>query len=488
MELGNNTEISEFLLLGFSEEPELQPLIFGLFLSMYLITVLGNLLIILAVSSDAHLHTPISDSHLHTPMYFFLSNLSFVDICFTTTTILKMLINIQSQRKAISYEGCISQMYFYMLFAVLDDFLLTVMAYDQYVAICHPLHYTVIMNPQFCRLLVLLSWITNTLLSLLETLLVLRLSFWNDTKILEFLLLGFSKEPELQPLIFGLFLSMYLITVFGNLLIILAVSSDSHLHTPMYFFLSNLSFVDICFTSTTIPKMLQNIRTQSKVLTYEDCITQMYFFILFAVLDMFLLTVMAYDRFVAICHPLHYTVIMNPQLCGLLVLVSWMMSALNSLLQSVMVLRLSFCTDLEIPHFFCEINQLIQLACSDMFLNEIVMYFAATILAGMLGGASLTGILYSYSKIVSSIQGISSAHGKYKAFSTCASHLSIVSLFYCTILGVYLSSTGTYSSHSSAIASVMYTVVTPMLNPFIYSLRNKDIKGALKRITGMSVI
>ena len=155
----------------------------------------------------------------------------------------------------------------------------------------------------------------------------------NDTKILEFLLLGFSEEPELQPLIFGLFLSMYLITVFGNLLIILAISSDPHLHTPMYFFLSSLSFVAICFTSTTIPKMLQNIRTQSKVLTYEGCITQMYFFILFAVLDMFLLTVMAYDRFVAICHPLHYMVIMNPRLCGLLVLVSWMMSALNSLLQ-----------------------------------------------------------------------------------------------------------------------------------------------------------
>ncbi|XP_055398659.1 olfactory receptor 7A10-like [Bubalus kerabau] len=306
----------------------------------------------------------------------------------------------------------------------------------------------------------------------------------NETKILEFLLLGFSEEPELQPLIFGLFLFMYLITVFGNLLIILAVSSDSYLHTPMYFFLSNLSFVDICFTSTTIPKMLQNIRTQSKVLTYEGCITQMYFFVLFAVLDMFLLTVMAYDRFVAICHPLHYMVIMNPWLCGLLVLMSWMMSALNSLLQSAMVLRLSFCTDLEIPHFFCEINQLIQLACSDMFLNEIVMYFAAAIL----GGGSFSGILYSYSKIVSSVQRISSAQGKYKAFSTCASHLSVVSLFYCTCLGVYLSSAATHSSHSSAIASVMYTVVTPMLNPFIYSLRNKDIKRALEKIIRKAVI
>ena len=152
----------------------------------------------------------------------------------------------------------------------------------------------------------------------------------NITQISRFLLLGLSKQAEIQSFIFGLFLSMYLITVFGNLLIILAVNSDSHLHTPMYFFLSNLSFVDICFTSTTIPKMLWNIQTQNKVITYEGCITQMYFFVLFAVLDDLLLTVMAYDRFVAICHPLHYTVIMNPWLCGVLVLVSWIMGVLNS--------------------------------------------------------------------------------------------------------------------------------------------------------------
>uniref|UniRef100_A0A8C4PGK5 G-protein coupled receptors family 1 profile domain-containing protein n=1 Tax=Equus asinus asinus TaxID=83772 RepID=A0A8C4PGK5_EQUAS len=305
----------------------------------------------------------------------------------------------------------------------------------------------------------------------------------NDTQISEFLLLGLSKEAELKPLIFGLFLSMYLITVFGNLLIILAVSSDSHLHTPMYFFLSNLSFVDICFTSTTIPKMLVNIQTQSKGITYEGCITQMYFFMLFVVLDTFLLTVMAYDRLVAICYPLHYPVTMSPVLCALLLLVSWIMSALNSLLQSLMLLWLSFCTDLEIPHFFCEIKQVVQLACSDTILNDTVMCFSAV----LLGGGSLAGILYSYCKIVSSICGISSAQGKYKAFSTCASHLSIVSLFYCTSLGMYLSSAATHSSHSSATASVIYTVLTPMLNPFIYSLRNKEIKKALKRFFGMIV-
>ncbi|XP_006078330.4 olfactory receptor 7A10-like [Bubalus bubalis] len=300
----------------------------------------------------------------------------------------------------------------------------------------------------------------------------------NDAQISEFILLGFSEEPGLQPLIFGLFLSMYLITVFGNLLIILAISSDSHLHTPMYFFLSNLSFVDICFISTTVPKMLWNIQTQSKVITYEGCITQMYFFLLSAVLDIFLLTVMAYDRFVAICHPLHYTIIMNPWICGLLVLVSWIMCILNSLLQSLMMLQLSFCTNVEIPHFFCDLSQMTQLACSDNFLNYMVIYFTTV----LLGSGALTSILYSYSKIVSSIRRITSTQGKYKAFSTCASHLSVVSLFFSTSLGVYFSSAATHSSHSSATASMMYTVVTPMLNPFIYSLRNKDIKGALKRL------
>ncbi|XP_045660127.1 olfactory receptor-like protein OLF4 [Ursus americanus] len=306
----------------------------------------------------------------------------------------------------------------------------------------------------------------------------------NETQITEFILLGFSEESGLQPLVFGLFLSMYLITVCGNVLLILLVASDSQLHTPMYFFLANLSFVDICFTSTTIPKMLWNIQTQSKVITYAGCITQIYFFLLFAGLDDFLLTVMAYDRFVAICHPLHYTVIMNPQLCGLLVLVSWIISALHSLIESLTVLRLSFCTEVEIPHFFCEINQVVQLACSNTFFNDMVMYFVAVLLAG----GPLAGILYSYSKIVSSIHGNSSAQGKYKAFSTCASHLSVVSLFYCTSLGVYLSSAAPQSSHSSAMASVVYVVVTPMLNPFVYSLRNKDIKRALKRFIGVPVI
>ncbi|XP_038175653.1 olfactory receptor 1082-like [Arvicola amphibius] len=299
-------------------------------------------------------------------------------------------------------------------------------------------------------------------------------------RISKFLLLGFSENPDLQFLIFALFLSMYLVTVLGNLLIIMAVISQSHLHTPMYFLLSNLSFVDICFTSTTVPKMLLNIQTQSKAITYENCITQMCFYLIFGELDNLLLAVMAYDRYVAICLPLHYTVIMNPQVCMLLVLLSWVVSVLHALLQSLMVLQLSFCTDVEIPHFFCELNQLAQLTCSNNFPSHLMIHLAPVLLAA----TSLGAILYSYFRIVSCICAFSSVQKKYKAFSTCASHLSIVSLFYSTGLGVYLSSAVTHSSHSAARASVMYTVVTPMLNPFIYSLRNKDVKRALARLLG----
>ena len=254
-----------------------------------------------------------------------------------------------------------------------------------------------------------------------------------------------------------------------------------HHHTPMYFFLANLSFVDICFTSTTVPKMLVNIQTQSKAITYADCISQMSVFLVFAELDNFLLAVMAYDRYVAICHPLYYTVIVNQQLCILMVLLSWVVSILHAFLQSSIVLQLTFCGDVKIPHFFCELNQLSQLTCSDSLSSHLIMNLVPVLLAVI----SFSSILYSYFKIVSSICSISSVQGKYKAFSTCVSHLSIVFLFYSTGLGVYVSSAVVQSSHSAARASVMYTVVTPMLNPFIYSLRNKDVKSSLRRILNM---
>ncbi|MBZ3877647.1 Olfactory receptor 7C2 [Sciurus carolinensis] len=300
----------------------------------------------------------------------------------------------------------------------------------------------------------------------------------NQTHVAEFLLLGLSEDPDLQPVLFGLFLSMFLVTVLGNLLIILVITSDPHLHTPMYFFLCNLSLTDICSTTTLVPKMLLNIQTESKAINYGGCLTQVYFFVVFIGMDNLLLTVMAYDRYVAICHPLHYTVIMNPRLCVLLVLVCLLINTVDALLHTLLLLRLSFCKHLEIPHFFCDLTQILKMACSDTLINNIVVYLS-TILLGI---GPVSGIIFSYTRIVSSILRIPSTGGKYKAFSTCGSHLSVVSLFYGTAIGVYLSSAVTDSPRKAIVASVIYALVTPMLNPFIYSLRNKDMKGALRKL------
>uniref|UniRef100_UPI0024437761 olfactory receptor 7G1-like n=1 Tax=Nyctereutes procyonoides TaxID=34880 RepID=UPI0024437761 len=299
----------------------------------------------------------------------------------------------------------------------------------------------------------------------------------NNTRVSEFLLMEVTEDPELKPLLFVLFLSIYLVTILGNLLIILAVICDSHLHTPMYFFLSNLSFTDICLSTTTIPKMLVNIQAEDQSITYTGCLTQIYFILVFGGLESFLLSVMAYDRYVAICHPLRYTVIMNSHLCGLLILLSLCINIVDALMHSLMVLQLSFCTELEIPLFFCEVVQVIKLACSDTLINNILIYFATSIF----GGIPVCGIIFSYTQIVSSVLRMPSTGGKYKVFSTCGSHLSVVSLFYGTGLGVYISSALTSSSRNTAVVSVMYTIVPQMMNPFIYSLRNRDVKGALRK-------
>ncbi|MBZ3869273.1 Olfactory receptor 7E24 [Sciurus carolinensis] len=292
--------------------------------------------------------------------------------------------------------------------------------------------------------------------------------------------MSLTDDPYLQPILFGLFLSMYLVTVLGNLLIILAVSSDSHLHTPMYFFLSILSFVDICFISTTAPKMIVDIQTQNGVISYVGCLTQMSLYAIFVCMDDMILTVMAYDRFVAICHPLHYQVIMNPRLCGFFTLLSFLLSLFDSQLHNLMILQITSFKDVKIPSFFCDPSQLLNLSCSDTSSDNIVRYF----LAAVYGLFPISGIIFSYYKIISSILRIPSAGRKYKAFSTCGSHLAVVCLFFGTAFGVYLSSSVSHSPRKGAVASVMYTVVTPMLNPFIYSLRNRDIKNALRRFHG----
>ncbi|XP_027281960.1 olfactory receptor 1468-like [Cricetulus griseus] len=300
----------------------------------------------------------------------------------------------------------------------------------------------------------------------------------NQTVISQFLLLGLPIPPEHQHLFYALFLAMNLTTVLGNLIIIILILLDSHLHTPMYFFLSNLSFSDLCFSSVTMPKLLQNMHSLIPSISYAGCLAQLYFYLYFADLESLLLVVMAYDRYVAICFPLHYTSIMSPKLCVGLLVLSWVLTTFHVMLHTLLLARLSFCEDNVIPHFFCDISPLLKLSCSDTHVNELVIF----IMGGLFIVIPFLLIIVSYAQIVSSILKVSSVRGIHKVFSTCGSHLSVVSLFYGTIIGLYLCPSANNSTVKETVMAMMYTVVTPMLNPFIYSLRNRDMKGALARL------
>ncbi|XP_075864550.1 olfactory receptor 1G1-like [Microcebus murinus] len=274
---------------------------------------------------------------------------------------------------------------------------------------------------------------------------------------------------------------MYLVTALGNLLIILTIASDQHLHTPMYFFLANLSFTEICFTCTIVPKVLVNMHTEHHTISYTGCFMQMYFFMALTLLDDFLLAVMAYDRYVAICLPLHYTMVMHPGRCLMLVAASWLCSHCLAFSLTLLMTQFSFCASHSIPHFFCDVPPLLKLACSDTHIFQVTMLTEA-VLSGVI---PLTCVLVSYGHIMRTILGIQSAGGKHKVFSTCGSHLSVVTLFYGTLFLVYFQPSSSYSAHTGMVTSVVYTMVTPMLNPFIYSLRNKDMQGALWRLLGL---
>uniref|UniRef100_A0A8D1L7R3 Olfactory receptor n=1 Tax=Sus scrofa TaxID=9823 RepID=A0A8D1L7R3_PIG len=298
----------------------------------------------------------------------------------------------------------------------------------------------------------------------------------NQSSVSEFLLLGLPIQPQQQGMFFALFLGMYLITVRGNLLIILLIRLDPRLHTPMYFFLSHLALTDVSLSSVTVPKMLMNMQTQQQSIPYAGCISQMYFFILFGCLDNFLLTVMAYDRYVAICQPLRYSTIMRQELCVSLVAGSWFLCCIYALLHTLLLVQLSFCMDNTISHFFCDLTVLLKLSCSDTSLNDLVIFAVG----GTLFILSLCSILGSYIHIGTTVLSVSPTKKLFKICSTCGSHLFVVSLYYGTLATVYFFSSSWDSNDKDIIASAMYTVVTPMLNPFIYSLRNRDIKQALE--------
>ncbi|XP_049644364.1 olfactory receptor 1I1-like [Suncus etruscus] len=302
----------------------------------------------------------------------------------------------------------------------------------------------------------------------------------NRTRLSEFILLGLSDKPAHQTLLFWIFLPMYLVTLVGNLLIVSAILTDAHLHTPMYFFLCNLSLVDVLFSSTTVPKMLANLHTRSRAIPFAGCLAQMYTFHLLGPLDTFLLAVMAIDRFMAIVYPLRYSTIMSPRVCGMLVGVSWMIPNIQSIVHTALMAQLSFCASAEIPHFFCDLMPLLKLSCSDTHLNELVVFGFSIVM----GFSPLIITVFSYICIFRAVFKIPSAQGKWKAFSTCGSHLTVVSLFYGTIFAVYLLPTSATSAQKDKGAALMYGVIIPFLNPFIYSLRNRDMKAALRKLAG----
>ncbi|XP_029474929.1 olfactory receptor 1361-like [Rhinatrema bivittatum] len=305
----------------------------------------------------------------------------------------------------------------------------------------------------------------------------------NQSTATEFLLLGFSDPPEHQPFLFVLFLVMYLLTIVGNLMIFCIVRIDPQLHTPMYFFLSSLALVDIVFTSATVPKLLINLLSESKRISFVGCIMQLYVFVALGNLDSLILAMMAYDRYVAICRPLHYSVMMRKTLCVQLLFGAGVIVALHSLLHSIMTARLSFCGANKVHHFFCDLPPLIKLSCSDTSLNVLLLLTETSVLLLF----HFLCILFSYVRIVIAILKMRSPDGRYKAFSTCSSHLTVVALQYGPLLFTYIRPSSAYSLNRDIILSVMYTVVAPMLNPFVYTVRNKEVKGALKRAVNKNI-
>ncbi|KAM9692809.1 olfactory receptor 9S13-like isoform 1-T1 [Dama dama] len=294
----------------------------------------------------------------------------------------------------------------------------------------------------------------------------------------DFMLDGFAGGPQTQALLFALFLALYVVTVLGNLTMIVVITLDARLHSPMYFFLKNLSFVDFCYSSVIYPKALVNFLSSSKVITFAGCATQFFFFSLLVTTEGFLLAVMAYDRFVAICSPLRYPISMRPSVCARLVLGSYCGGFFNSILQTPLTFSLPFCSSNRINHFHCDVPPLLKLACADTTLNKLVMFG----ISGLIIVGTTLVVLTSYGYITVTILRMRSGGGRHKLFSTCGSHMTAVSLFYGTLFVMYAQPGAVESMEQGKVVSVFYTLVIPMLNPLIYSLRNKDVKEALWRL------
>ncbi|KAK7803241.1 hypothetical protein U0070_021815 [Myodes glareolus] len=604
----NGTAVTEFILLGLVESTGLQPAIFVIFFFAYLLTVGGNLSILAAV---------LVEPKLHTPMYFFLGNLSMLDVGCISVTVPSMLGRLLTHKRSVPYGACLTQLFFFHQLAGVDCFLLTAMAYDRFLAICRPLTYSTRMNHTVQRVLVATSWTCAFSNALTHTVAISTLDFCgpnvinhfycdlpqlfqlscsstqlnelllfglgvlmagapvilivtsyihvaaavlrirssegrkkafstcgshltvvgifygtgvfsymrlgsveasdkdkgigilntvispmlnpliyslrnpdvqeelmqpkprgNGTTVTEFILLGLVETPELWPLVFILFFLAYMTTVGGNLSILAAVLVEPKLHTPMYFFLGNLSVMDVGCISVTIPCMLVRLLAHKRTIPYGDCLTQLFFFHLLVGVDCFLLTAMAYDRFLAICRPLTYSTRMNHTVQKILVATSWACAFSNALTHTVAISTLDFCGPNVINHFYCDLPQLFQLSCSSTQLNELLLFAVGFIMAG----TPMALIFTSYIHVAAAVLRIRSAEGRKKAFSTCSSHLTVVAIFYGTGIFNYMRLGSIKLSDKDKAIGIFNTVINPMVNPLIYSLRNPDVQAALWRV------
>ncbi|XP_059032401.1 olfactory receptor 2W1-like [Mustela lutreola] len=300
----------------------------------------------------------------------------------------------------------------------------------------------------------------------------------NGSSTTDFILLGFSDRPQLEPIISGVVFIFYIVTLVGNTTIILVSYLDTQLHTPMYFFLSNLSFLDLCYTTSIIPQMLVNLWGPTRSITYGGCVLQFFFALDLGATECLLLAVMAYDRYAAVCQPLHYTVIMNPQLCQNMVLTTWLGGLGSALILCSLTLKLPRCGHREVDNFFCEMPALIKMSCVYSKVIEVILFALGVIF--LLVPLSL--ILISYAVITQAVVRIKSAARWSKVLNTCGSHLTVVTLFYGTAIYMYMKPQNSTSQDEGKFFTLFYTIITPTLNPLIYTLRNKDVKRAVKRI------
>ena len=300
----------------------------------------------------------------------------------------------------------------------------------------------------------------------------------NGSSFTGFILLGFFDRPQLELVLFVVLLIFYIFTLLGNTTIIALSYLDPRLHTPMYFFLSNLSFLDMCYTTSIVPQLLVNLSRADKSISFGGCVVQMYISLALGCTECILLGVMAFDRYAAVCRPLHYTVIMHPCLCALMASASWITGFVNSLLQTVLIFLLPRCGRNKLDHFFCEIPPFLKLACVDTTMNVYVTFFGSVVI--LLTPVSL--IMFSYGRIVRAVLRIKSTAGQRKAFGTCGSHLTVVSLFFGTAISVYFQPSSSDNQDQDKFMSLFYTVIIPMTNPLIYTLRNRDVKGAMKKV------